>query len=183
MGYALDNKAFASVCSQWSKTHDIYGPMVFEGTGRFSETDVVRYGKVTDPSQLVWNAQSDYSFKDILTPICQVLFYFTEHSVQEAELSERGVIVFLRSCDLHAVKRLDYMFLQHGPEDYYYKQARDRIKFVLIGCDHSFEECFCVSMGTNKSDNYDCAINVREGSFEVDCKDEFLGKALQEYGT
>lgn len=35
MGYALDNKAFASVCSQWSKTHDIYGPMVFEGTGRF----------------------------------------------------------------------------------------------------------------------------------------------------
>ena len=183
MGYALDNKAFASVCSQWSKTHDIYGPMVFEGTGRFSETDVVRYGKVTDPSQLVWNAQSDYSFKDILTPICQVLFYFTEHSVQEAELSERGVIVFLRSCDLHAVKRLDYMFLQHGPEDYYYKQARDRIKFVLIGCDHSFEECFCVSMGTNKSDNYDCAINVREDSFEVDCKDEFLGKALQEYGT
>ena len=135
MGYELTKQEFASLCKEWSKTYDIYAPMVFEGTGRFSQTDVIRYGKCTDPDKIVWDARSEYSFKDVLTPICQILFYFTEHEVKEAEFPEKGAIVFLRSCDLHAVKRLDYMFLKNGPEDYYYKTLRDKVKFVLMSFD------------------------------------------------
>ncbi len=179
MGYQLNEQEFDVLCKEWAKTYDIYAPMVFEGTGRFSQTDVIRYGKCTDPSKIVWDKRSEYSFKDVLTPICQVLFYFTEHSMREAEFPEKGAIVFLRSCDLHAVKRLDYMFLKNGPEDYYYKTLRDKVKFVLMGCTEPFEGCFCVSMETNVSTNYDAAVNAKEGVYELDVKDEVLAKALE----
>ena len=104
MGYQLSRQALADAFKSWSGKYDVYAPTVFAGTGRFSETDVIRYGKVTDPADIVWDARSDYSFKEILTPICQVLFYFTEHSVRESEFPEKGAVIFLRSCDLHAVK-------------------------------------------------------------------------------
>lgn len=109
------------------------------------------------------------------------MFYFTEHSVQESEFPKKGAIIFLRSCDLHAVKRLDYMFLQNGPEDYYYKTLRDKVKFVVMGCDHTFDGCFCVSMGTNVSTNYDAAVNFKDGMYYVDCPDETLAAALKNH--
>lgn len=181
MGYQLSRQALADAFKSWSGKYDVYAPTVFAGTGRFCETDVIRYGKVTDPADIVWDARSDYSFKEILTPICQVLFYFTEHSVRESEFPEKGAVIFLRSCDLHAVKRLDYMFLQNGPEDYYYKTLRDKVKFVLMGCDHPFEGCFCVSMGTNVSTNYDAAVNFKDGTYYVDCPDADLAAALKDH--
>ena len=181
MGYQLSGQALTSAFKKWSAEYDIYAPMVFEGTGRFSETDVIRYGKVTDPAQIVWDERSEYSFKDVLTPVCQVLFYFTENEVKEADFPPKGAIIFLRSCDLHAVKRLDFMFLENGPEDYYYKTLRDRVKFVLMGCEHPFEDCFCVSMGTNVSTDYDAAVNAKDGEYFLDCPDATLAAALQEF--
>ena len=84
---------------------------------------------------------------------------------------------------MHAVKRLDYMFLQNGPEDYYYKTLRDKVKFVVMGCDHSFENCFCVSMGTNVSTNYDAACNFKDDAYFIDCPDATLATALEGLGT
>lgn len=183
MGYAVSLEKFQTVFDSWRKKYDIYAPKVFEGTGRFSETDVVRYGKVADLADIDWNERSEYSFKDILLPLSQTLLYFTEHGMTESEGPTRGTIVFLRSCDLHAVKRLDYMFLENGPEDSYYKRVRDGLKFVLMGCDHDFDGCFCVSMGTNVSTDYAAAVNVRSGGFEIDCKDEDLAEALRAMGA
>ena len=48
------------------------------------------------------------------------------------------------------MKRLDEIYLRNGNEDYYYKTLKDKVKFVLMGCSESFENCFCVSMGSNK---------------------------------
>ena len=69
-------------------------------------------------------------------------------------------------------KRLDDMYLHNGPADYYYHHLRENIKIVLMGCDHSFENCFCVSMGTNQSSNYDMSIDQQaDGTYLIDCKD------------
>ena len=182
MGYAVSLEKFQTVFDSWRKKIRYLRTEVFEGTGRFSETDVVRYGKVTDLADIDWNERSEYSFKDILLPLSQTLLYFTEHGMTESEGPTRGTIVFLRSCDLHAVKRLDYMFLENGPEDSYYKRVRDGLKFVLMGCDHDFDGCFCVSMGTNISTDYDAAVNVHGDDIEIDCKDEDLARSLRAIG-
>ena len=64
------------------------------------------------------------------------------------------------------------MYLKNGSPDYYYQRIRDNIKIVLIGCNQSFENCFCVSMGTNISENYDMSVNAIDGSYEINCKND-----------
>ncbi len=49
-----------------------------------------------------------------------------------------------------------------------------------MGCSESFENCFCVSMGTNKSENYNLGINIDEENVYVDIKDNSLEKYFNE---
>ena len=52
-----------------------------------------------------------------------------------------------------------------------------------MGCEHSFENCFCVSMGTNVSTKYDMSIDRQpDGTYLVDCKDEAWVKQLVQAG-
>ncbi len=53
----------------------------------------------------------------------------------------------MRSCDIHALKRLDDMYLNNGPEDYYYRRIRNNIKIVLMGCKQSFESLLLCQHG------------------------------------
>lgn len=165
MGYQLNQQGLNEVLDVWSKDYVIYAPKCFENGGRFSDTHCIRYGTIEKVEEIVFDKKSEYSFKEILTPIAQTLFYFTEDTVMESNLPKKGALIFLRSCDLHGVKRLDEMFLNNGPEDYYYKRIRDKVKFILMGCEKSFDSCFCVDMGSNISTNYDASIELRDGQY------------------
>ncbi len=171
MGFHIERTQFDAWLTAQRKTCDVYAPKRFVGGGGFSDTDCVRYAPVTSVSEIEFAQKSDYSFKEVLTPISQTLFFFTENEVKESDPPKKGAIIFLRSCDLHALKRLDDMYLHNGPTDYYYARLRERIRIVLMGCGESFENCFCVSMGTNVSDNYDMSVNVENDTYHIDCKD------------
>ena len=163
MGYQLKQGDMEQVFDRLSSGYDIYGPVRMTGEGMYSDTDVVRYGQVRTFEELEWEVKSHYSFKEAILPITQILFYFTEHEMKEAEPERRRpAILLLRSCDIHAMKRLDQVYLNHGAEDYYYRRLRDRMKLVLMGCAHTCENGFCVSMGTNQTRDYDGAVNMVE---------------------
>lgn len=164
MGYRLDEKGFSNVIKALADSYLIFAPVRKVGKGRFTDTDVIYYDEVKDASEIELKAKSDYSFKEALTPLSETLLYFTESKVNEAELDERPVLVFLRSCDLHALRRQDQIYLENGGEkDYFYERRREKIHFVLIGCSESFENCFCVSMGTNKIENgYDFSVDLQD---------------------
>lgn len=154
MGFLLSSKEFDDVIQELKKTYRLYAPVIKEGEGRYTDIDVVRYDFIESADELELEKKSDYAFKEFMLPISETLFYFTEEHVKEADLDERPVIVFLRSCDMHAVDRLDHMYLNNGEEeDYYYKRRRDKVKFALIGCSHSYEDCFCVDMKSNRTDD------------------------------
>ena len=133
--------------------------------------DVIRYGKVTTLDEIEWNKKSEYSFKEILLKINETLFYFTEDQTTVPKGPEKEILMFLRSCDLHAVKRLDEIYLKNGFEDFYYARVREKVKFILMGCEQTCESGFCVSMGTNKADNYDAYIKVVGDNVFLDLKD------------
>jgi anaerobic sulfite reductase subunit A len=154
LGYVLKKEAFDQVIRELGKTYRIYAPVVKTGEGRFTDVDVVRYDFVGSAEEIELDKKSDYAFKELLTPLSETLFYFTENAVKEADKDPREALVFLRSCDLHAVKRLDQIYLANGREqDPFYKRVRDQLHFVLIGCAGSFDNCFCVDMGTNRSES------------------------------
>lgn len=170
MGYKVSVNHMNHVLDELSKEYVIYGPKLFKGEGTFSDTDRIRYGEIKAIEEIVFDKKSDYSFKEILLPITETLFYFTEESVKEADPPKKGAIVFLRSCDIHSLQRLDDIYLHNGYQDYYYKRLRDNTKFILMGCQTSFDNCFCASMETNKTNNYDMYIKLDNNEVFIDNK-------------
>ena len=179
MGYQLSKERANEIFHQWSEKYNIFAPVLKEGEGCFSDTDIIRYGKVSCLDEIEWNKKSDYSFKEILLAINETLFYFTEDQTIVPKGSEKDILIFLRSCDLHAVKRLDEIYLKNGFEDFYYARVRERAKFVLMGCESTCQSGFCVSMGTNKSDNYDAYIKVTGDVVTMDLKWDELAVSVE----
>ena len=172
MGYKLKVEEFNKALAELSKKYKIYAPKVFEGQGKFSDTDIVRYGEVSKIEEVEFNQKSNFSYKEVLLPITQTLFFFTEDEVKEPNVDEKSILVFLRSCDMHSLKRIDDIYLRNGFEDPYYKKLREKAKFVLIGCEKSFDNCFCVSMGSNKTDEYNAYVKQDGNEVYIDIKDE-----------
>ena len=181
MGYKLNKKNINNIFENLSKEYLIYAPKLFEGEGTFSDTDRVRYGEIKTIDDIVFDKKAEYSHKEVLLPISETLFYFTEDSIKEADARKKGAIIFLRSCDLHAIKRTDDIYLKNGQEDYYYKRLRENTKFILMGCENSFENCFCVSMGTNTTNEYDAYIKANGNDVYIDAKNEEVNKLFNDY--
>jgi len=181
MGYRLSLEKLDQALAAASDQYILYAPVVFAGEGTFSDTDRLRYGPVQSVREIVFSDKSHYSFKEAIMPINETLFYYTEDTVTVPKPETKGAIIFLRSCDLHSLKRLDQIYLHNGFEDFYYKRLRDRIKLVVMGCSQSFENCFCVSMGTNRSENYDAGINVKGDMAYLDCQDDWFDQLIQPF--
>ncbi len=178
MGYRISMKDKEQLFDILTKQYDVFAPMVMKGEGCFSDTDVVRYGKIQKAEDIEWQKKSDYSFKEVLLPINETIFYFTEDQVSVPKIEAKKKIVFLRSCDLHAVKRLDQIYLNNGPEDFYYKRHRDQVKFCLMECPTSCDSGFCASMGTNVPECYDFSLRMTNAGIFMDCNDEEIKAAL-----
>jgi anaerobic sulfite reductase subunit A len=181
MGFRFNENGIDRVLKQWGEEYLLYAPVRVKGGGAFSDTDVIRYEKIESVDEIEFEQKSTFSFKDVLLPLSQTLFYFTENQVKEADGPKKGAVIFLRSCDLHSVRRLDEIYLRNGFEDYYYKRIRDKVKFVLMGCQKAYDNCFCVDMGTNQSNNYDASLERNGDSYEVDNKSPEWEEILHEY--
>ena len=175
MGRRLSNEQFNQVLTRLRGEYDIYAPKRFEKQGRFSDTDLIRYDQIETVEEIVWAEKSTFSPKDVVIPVTQTLFYFTEENYREPKMSDRKILVFLRPCDINGFRRLDTIYLKNGEEqDFYYRRLRERIKFVMIECRESFENCFCVSMKSNVSKEYSMAVRFGDEDLRLDIPDESL---------
>ena len=170
MGYQLEKQTADEIFNCLKQDYDIFAPKLFAGEGCFSDTDVIRYGKVESLDEICWSKRSDYSFKEAFLPMNEVLFYFTEDSTSVPACRKKTALIFLWSCDLHALRRLDAIYLTNGPEDFYYKRLRENARFVLMGCEETCDTGFCVSMGTNCTEDYDLYLKVEGDSVLADLK-------------
>jgi len=170
MGFKLKIEKFDEHLEKLRDKYKVYAPVLLKGKGTFADTDTIRYKEIKSIKEIEFNTKSTFSPKEIILPITQTLFYFTEDECKEPKEDEKKILIFLRSCDIHAMKRLDEVYLRNGDEDYYYKTLREKVKFVLMGCRDSFENCFCASMGSNKTDEYDMYTKIVDDKVFVDCK-------------
>lgn len=174
MGYYIENKQMDQILTRLQESHDIYAPKTFRGQGFGQRTNVVRYGEIHTITDIVYDIKSDFSPKEIFYPIVQPLLFFQDGECIESHLkSEKDILIFARSCDIHGIQRLDKIFLENGGHaDNYYQRYRNKVKFVLMECGKGWDSCFCVSMGTNQTADYSIAVRFTEDGLMLEVKDE-----------
>ena len=73
MGYKVGFKDVNDILATLSQEYDIYGPKRFEKQGRYSDTDIIRYDKISKIEEVVFDQKSDFQAKEVITPITQSL--------------------------------------------------------------------------------------------------------------
>lgn len=176
MSYLLTEKEANDLFSELSKKYDIYAPVRFKSEGRYSDTDIIKYDKVSSFGMIEHKTKSDYPMKEVINPIQQSLFYFTEDEYRESKVSKKEMLVFARPCDINASHiQANILAGNGGFTDSYYERMRERVHFILMECNGGDDDCFCCSLGTNETDDYSLAIRflddkglkvqVKENSF------------------
>ncbi|MBI5747569.1 MAG: anaerobic sulfite reductase subunit AsrA [Nitrospinae bacterium] len=158
-----------------SRHYIIIAPVEKPGKGRFSDTSQVLYEQVDSFDEIEFFKKTHLSAKSVLLPLRQTMFSFRDNKPEEIDDEIRPMIIFLRSCDIHAIKVLDAHFLNGGGyTDFYYSRLRQKVKLFLIECEKPFENCFCVSFQTNKTDDWAAFMRKVKDGYEVHVRDEEL---------
>lgn len=178
MGYNLSFQEVNALFENLKKDYKIYAPKRFKKQGRYSDTDIIRYDEISTIEEIVFKEKSEYPVKEIITPINQTLYYFTEDEFRESSIGHnKKILIFARPCDINAQRRQDMIYLHNGNfEDTFYKRVRERVKFICIECVVGFDTCFCVSMNSNHTDDYSLAVRFNETSLLFDVKDKEFSK-------
>lgn len=178
MSYYVSSERMDKIINELKKEYKIYAPKRFEKRGWKSNTDLIRYDEINSMEEIVYDVKSDFSPKEIFYPISQTLLYFTEDNCKESTIDDsKGIIIFARPCDINAIKRLDTIFLKNGSkEDNYYKRLRDKVKIFMMECREGWDNCFCVSMGSNRTDNYSVAVRFENDGLLIEAKDDEFEK-------
>lgn len=181
MSIQVTHDKFRELFKTLASAYRIYGPSLFVNKAEVSDCDYVGYRELFSYDDMVTNVKSYFSPKEVVFPPREILFTFEKDVAAVPTIDEKPVIVFLRACDINGFDRLDTLFLRNGNEaDFYYKRRRDNIHFFLIECAQSFKSCFCVSMNTNTTNNYDAAFRFTDENVFVQVKnnifEQYLGK-------
>ncbi len=195
MSYKLSPENAKNLFLKLSEKYDIYAPKRFPAQGRFSDTDVIKYAKINCFDEIEWDEKSTYPMKEVLSPIQQAIFYFTEDEYRESKALRRPMLVFARPCDINAMKVQARIYAGNGDfVDMYYERMRELAKYILMPCNGGDDTCFCVSMGTNTADDFSLAakkcacsgnlhFEVKEPEFEEYFKEAESSGFVHEFVT
>ena len=91
------------------------------------------------------------SIKELVLPQRDCMFKYkwekeTGYSIEEIKSKDKKTIVFCRPCDAQSLKLLDKIFL-NDKQDVYYKNKRDNLIVISIGCSTVCNTCFCTTVG------------------------------------
>ena len=186
-GYSVSSDRMDAIFDKLKDAYAIYGPRLLKSRGANGK-DVVRYQELGSVGDVVFDRPSDFSPKEVYFPIMQTMFYFGERSFSESvHEAPKPPLIFMRACDINALRRLDAIFLKNGEaEDLYYARRRQGMKIALMECETSHPNCFCASMGSNETSDYGLAVRFQEGSLLVQVKDPdlapyFFGQKAAEF--
>ncbi len=170
----LRKKDLASFVSSLMTQYEVLGPVARENKFVFAA--------ITDATQL----RLEYNTtilppKKALLPQEETLFRFQTDggfsAVPVFDLRPR-VVLGVHTCDLHAMKLIDAVFIQGYPDTHYLKRRENTVIIgleCLTPCD---EHSFCKSMGTlSASEGYDLHLTDLGDAYAVDISTA-LGEAI-----
>lgn len=97
MGYKLSFQRTNELFEELKKKYKIYAPKRFEKQGRYSNTDIIKYDEINDVNEIVFDVKSTYPAKEVVSPINQTLYYFTEDEFRESKPNtNKKILIFAR---------------------------------------------------------------------------------------
>ena len=69
MGYKFNFAETDSLFCNILEKYDVYAPKRFPKQGRYSDTDIIRYSQIKSINEIEFNQKTDYSAKEVLTPV------------------------------------------------------------------------------------------------------------------
>jgi anaerobic sulfite reductase subunit A len=167
-----DREEAEEIFSNILKDYTVLAPTRVSGKGRFSDSDLVTYGEVASLSEICFESKTYFSFKSILFPIRESMFCCDQNRSTESKHESPPTVLFLRACDIHALEALDAMFQHNGNVvDTYYAERRRSIRIFLLECANSFDNCFCVSLKTNRTDEYSAFVREQADGYAFRVRD------------
>ena len=89
MKISLTKEDFNIALEKLKKDYRIFAPKLLPFKGTFSDTPVIRYEEINSFEEICFDQKSDFSPKEVLLPITQRMFYFTENDYKEFALKHR----------------------------------------------------------------------------------------------
>ncbi|MGL5085009.1 MAG: 4Fe-4S dicluster domain-containing protein, partial [Clostridium sp.] len=180
MNKEILSEKFNLLLKKLSKDYRIIAPKSFQNEGRYSYNDDIRYSEISTIEEIVFNKKSTGSPKEVLLPIIHTISIKVKNQIINtvSEEDERDILLFVHPCDIHGITRIDNTF----KNDEYYQSRRKKIKFVMIECiDQGWDNCFCTSLGTNKTEDYSIALKVLENKLQLSFNDNTFVKYMNEF--
>ena len=170
MGHQLSRAEADRMFSEWVKQYEVVAPKLMEGRDVFPILISFDMEKLLHWMRLCGIRNPIILSKKHCFQLMKHCFILRKIKQPFQREWEKDILIFLRSCDLHAVKRLDEIYLRNGFEDFYYARTREKAKFILMGCETTCDSGFCVSMGTNQTNQYDAYLKLSGDTVYVDIK-------------
>ncbi|MFH0977768.1 MAG: 4Fe-4S dicluster domain-containing protein [Candidatus Woesearchaeota archaeon] len=108
---------------------------------------------IADFKEIDFSQQTSYSAKKYFLPAKESIFSYKGTKI-EVKLDSRPRIIIMHPCDANAVLNLDRIFLDENL-DPYYKARRDATLLFVFSCSQSYKNCFCTSVNSCETVNYD----------------------------
>ena len=172
MSYKLEVHEFNKLLNKFKEKYDVFAPKRFVGKGNFSDTDYIRYDKINNFNDIEFEEKSNVPAKEVVFPITQTTLYFNEDSYSVPNVSEKEKLVIARACDITGIHRLDTLYYKNGEKDFYYSKLREKVKFIILECNHAYKNCFCVSMGGNITDDHVMGMKVYDNNIFLEIDNE-----------
>ena len=97
--YQLKAAEMDKLFADLEEKYVIYAPVRIPAGGRYAGDDSVMYRQVHTYGEIEFEERSTYAMKEVITPITQTLFYFTEDEFRESKM------VTWRTCSIRGEER------------------------------------------------------------------------------
>lgn len=146
-----------NIFARLKEHYHILGPRRFPVEG-----DSVHYGEIDAITDVVYIEKAPFSPDMVFRLLPQAQ---DSCQVSTCGSKDKDILLFLRACDWHALRR-SKMICCPG--------SQQKVKYVVLECPHSFDNCSCVSMGTNRAEDYSVAVRIDDICALMEVKDEEL---------
>ncbi|MGL5328074.1 MAG: anaerobic sulfite reductase subunit A, partial [Peptostreptococcaceae bacterium] len=89
MKIKLDRTSFDKGLELLKSEYKIVAPVRKPFKGVYSDTDLIKYEEITSVDEIEFNAKSNFSAKEVILPITETLFYFTEKEYKTSDIDDK----------------------------------------------------------------------------------------------